>query len=223
MFEILLQKSAKGTGLLYGTVDAGYFGLVPSAELITGGALATAIGLTAGTAQNNTEGWLKFSYNKKILYIAKKSFRNNLTWNDIYKTGAVYGNDGIGRNPAGVTAKIQDARVVIGGSTYRVRLMRASTVDVTPTTPNQSGEVDNLIRRLFKGTPNGSWPTFTNIELGGLGTGVGSFSWVQETYATDTANRLQFFDMTPSGSFSQAQSASLDSYYSWRPVLELIP
>ena len=40
--------------------DTGYFGEVSSTVLFTGATLACAIGLTAGTSQHSTEGWLKF-------------------------------------------------------------------------------------------------------------------------------------------------------------------
>lgn len=73
--------------------DTGYFGVVPYTSLIAGSALATTIGLTAGTAQNDTEGYLKFYWHGKIIYMAKKTFRHSLSWDHIYARNAIYGID----------------------------------------------------------------------------------------------------------------------------------
>src|SRR5690606_4437313 len=85
---------------IYGDV---FLGEVPASEFITGGALASAIGLTAGTAHNTNEPWLKFVLDGKTLYVAKKTFRRSITWNQIHARGAVFGT----------------RTVVIQGNTYK--------------------------------------------------------------------------------------------------------
>jgi hypothetical protein len=122
------------------TTDTGYMGLVASADLADGTTVATDIGLSAGIAFNNDAGWLKFyvgasaDCNKdgvaKVLFIAKETIRNNLSWDDIYLAGAVYGtgDNGTASASTGTTAT-QDAQVTYGGTTYKVRLLTGSATD----------------------------------------------------------------------------------------------
>jgi hypothetical protein len=128
------------TGNYDSTTDTGYMGLVTSADLTDGPTLASDIGLSAGTAFNNDAGWLKFyvgpaaDCNKdgvaKVLFIAKESIRNNLSWDDIYLAGAVYGtgDNGTASASTGTTAT-QDAQVIYGTTTYKVRLLTGSATD----------------------------------------------------------------------------------------------
>ena len=122
------------------TTDTGYMGLVTSTDLCDGTTLAADIGLSAGTAFNTTTGWLKFyvgataDCNKdgvsKVLFIAKETLRYDLSWDDIYLAGAVYGTDdnGVASASTGTTAT-QDAQVTYSGSTFKVRLLTGSATD----------------------------------------------------------------------------------------------
>lgn len=74
-----------------GDMSGGYFGEVAAVDFISGEALCTAIGLTAGTLQNSDAGWLKYASDNQILYVAKQTFRHTATWNDINAVGAVWG------------------------------------------------------------------------------------------------------------------------------------
>ena len=114
---ILWQKIDDLTGspgpkaLRGGNLQAGFFGEVPVSEFITGDELARRIGLTAGVSQFSNEPWLKFSYLGKVEFVAKKSFRHSISWDDINAVGAVFGNKTIN----------------INGKTYKVRLMKGKT------------------------------------------------------------------------------------------------
>lgn len=77
--------------LIGGDELGGYFGEVAAVDFISGEDLCTAIGLTAGTLQNSEAGWLKYASDNQILYIAKKTFRHTISWNDINAKGAVWG------------------------------------------------------------------------------------------------------------------------------------
>lgn len=61
-----------GDTLIAGTSTLGYYGF--NRDIISGTSLASSIGLTAGTAINSNEGWLKYSYQGKVCYIAKNRF-----------------------------------------------------------------------------------------------------------------------------------------------------
>jgi len=118
--------------------DTGYYGVVSSADLCDGSTLASNIGLSAGTLQYNDAGWLKFyvgpsaDCNKdgveKVLFIAKQTIRNRVSWNEIYNAGAVYGTGDYGPANSGSNVT-QDAQVTIGGKTYKVRLLTGSATD----------------------------------------------------------------------------------------------
>lgn len=93
--------------------DTGYFGVTPVANLISGSALANIIGLTVGTAQNDGEGYLKFYWHGKIIYMAKKTYRHSLSWNHIKARNAVFGVD------LGGSGK---ANIIAGGSSFSVAI-----------------------------------------------------------------------------------------------------
>jgi hypothetical protein len=108
--------------------------------LTDGPTVSSGIGLSAGTAFNDTAGWLKFyvgpnaDCNKdgvaKVLFIAKETLRNNLSWDDIYLAGAVYGTGDNGTaNASTGTSATQDAQVTYGGYTFKVRLLTGSATD----------------------------------------------------------------------------------------------
>lgn len=80
------------TTLSGGDTNVGYFGVTTSAELISGDALATLLGLTAGTSQNSDAGWLKYLDKGDLKYVAKKTFRHSMSWNDINAVNAVFGD-----------------------------------------------------------------------------------------------------------------------------------
>ncbi len=94
--------------------DTGYFGEVPTTSILSGSALASSIGLTAGTAQHDTAGYLKFYWHGKILYVAKRPFRHTVSWDNIKAANAVFGVDLGGSGKATVAAN---------GYTYIVQLL----------------------------------------------------------------------------------------------------
>lgn len=168
------------------STDTGYFGEVSSATLMTGDALASDVGLTAGTSQHSSEGWLKFyvgtnadcNYYKRlgllpkpyVIYIAKKPYRHTVSWDDIYARGAVYGSGDTGVTPTG-TPTLQDASVTKSGKTLSVRLMTG--VDTDPMdffnkgcAANVSGksEWNQLFYRIHADTP--TCPAADNYDGG---------------------------------------------------------
>lgn len=97
----IVDKSGSpgGNKLVAGNKQAGLFGFVKASDFITGSALATAIGMTAGNLQNDTTPWIKYMWNGKICFTPLKAIRNTVTWDDIYKCGCVYGTDNEGLLP----------------------------------------------------------------------------------------------------------------------------
>ena len=87
----------------YGFVQPKEFGLITAnpegKKELTATNLATAIGLTGGTAINDTVAWMKFSRKGKVLFVPVMPLRHSVTWNQIYNAGAVYGDDSVGQTP----------------------------------------------------------------------------------------------------------------------------
>lgn len=222
--------------LVAGTMEEGFFGEVPASDLITGDDLASECGISQGTSQHSTAGWLKFAYKGEILFVAKKPIRHSISWNAINTANCVYGDSG-------------DKTVVIDGKTYKVTLMRALEPSNDPKTraSANSGEVNHhsewnrLMCQIHEEAVNGSWGYPNNIEsdigilehsLGSgsqgmysdadliVASGDGRYSWCQEM-STASSSRL---GRGGSGvSHSNYGTSSYEySHYGWRPVLRLV-
>lgn len=223
--------------LLSGTMEEGFFGEVPASELITGDALASECGISQGTSQHSTAGWLKFAYKGEIQFVAKKPIRHSISWDAINTANCVYGDSG-------------DKTVVIGGKTYKVTLMRALEPTNDPKTAasgssgavNHHSEWNRLMCQIHEEAVNGSWGYPDNIEsdigilehsLGSgsqgmysdadliLASGDGRRSWCQEM-STSTSSRLYRGNGGVSFSYGYT-SSNAGSAYGWRPVLKLVP
>lgn len=216
--------------LIAGDENAGFYGEVPASELITGDDLASKIGLTSGSPQHSNEPWLKFAYDGKIQFVAKKTYRYGLSWNKIDSENAIYG----------------DKKIEIDDQEYRLRLMRASSKD--PSSNNGSdlhgGEWNKLMLPIHENSIDGDWEYPDNVEsnvpswkhdLGngrdGLYTdedlhthydyGDGTYSWCQETRDSNSSYRLYRGNNGVSNSNSFF-SSDAGSGRGWRPVLELV-
>ena len=154
-----ISEGSPGPGeesLIYDSAtDTGYYGLATHEEVCDGIDLASDIGLNAGSNFNDETGWLKFyvgpaaDCNKdgvsKILFIAKETLRYNLSWDDIYEAGAVYGTGDSGEaNNSSDEDTTQDAEVDYGGYDYKVRLMTGADDDPATHAYNTTDCADNV-------------------------------------------------------------------------------
>ena len=222
--------------LISGTMQEGFFGEVSASELITGDALASACGISQGTSQHSTAGWLKFAYKGKILFVAKKPIRHSISWDAINAAKCVYGDEG-------------DKTVTIGGLTYKVRLMRATNPSNDPKTVasgyqgvvNHYSEWNRLMCQIHEEAIDKSWDYPDNIEndigilehsLGSgsqgmysnadlvLASGNGRRTWCQEI---SIASDLRLYRGSSGVSHSISGSKNDTSLnYGWRPVLRLV-
>lgn len=225
--EIIWQKKSLGPGptkLIGGNEEAGFYGEVPTSELITGDELARMLGLTAGKSQNSNGGWLKFSYLGKTEFIAKKTFRHSISWNNINAVNAVFGN----------------RTIKVGEHTYKIRLIKGKTEGRQDDISSRSGAINHnsewnkLMLPIHKNAPsnwaykdNVSYPTenwsvgYTDNDLfTHYNAGYGSFSLCQE-YGEKAIYRLVRGGRGVSSSGSDSPSFD-GGNFGWRPVLELV-
>lgn len=219
--------------LLAGNPGAGIFGEVAATDLITGADLATAIGLTSGTAANSDIDWLKFSWQGKIIFMPKKHFRAGLQWNHIYNAGAIFGDGATGGT----------RQITINGLKYRVRVPRGLSPSIDPRGESSSftgsschgSEWNQLILPItnkfneYSGW-TGSYPSYVEQGLSSWGINYGSgdiaaFSpgvWCQEILSeTRRVYRGGLSYPEYSRAINPGSTYSSESL-AWVPVLELI-
>ncbi len=202
-----------------GNATYGFFGEVHPDALLNGVMLAKTLGLTVGTIQNTDAPWLKFALDGKTLFVAKKSLRYAISWNNINAVNAVYG----------------DKIISIKGFNYKVRLMMTGMADPMNSSSGSvlhGSEWNKLMLPIHIEAKDKSWAYPNNVEaeipywgidytdedLQCGGSLKGRASWCQEAY---TSNRLSRGGGGVSYSYHHTPSYSYD-YIGWRPVLELV-
>ena len=216
----LYKAEATGVGpsvasLQYDPItDTGYYGEVASAQFYTGTQISTATGVTSGTLHNDTEGWLKFYWHGQVLFIAKKTYRYSISWDNINSANAVYGVN------LGSTGK---KTITHSGSStkYDVKLMKGAIKDPSPASGG-GRQWNELLYRVCTGTEAGqagaNWASFTpNTDLGINGSN-GSYTWCQEVYQPNTAYRVSRGYASLSY-FSSGTSSDTNAVLGWRPCL----
>lgn len=217
----LYKAEATGVGpsvasLQYDPItDTGYYGEVPSAQFYTGTQISTATGVTSGTLQNDTEGWLKFYWHGQVLFIAKKTYRYNLSWDNINSANAVYGVN------LGSTGKKTITHA--SGTKYDVKLMKCAIKDPSPASGG-GRQWNELLYRVCTGTETGqigdNWASFDPNTGLGINSSSGSYTWCQEAYQPNTAFRVARGGGGGSLSyFSDLASSSTGAAVGWRPCL----
>ncbi len=208
--------------LIAGDVGSGYFGEIPATDLIDGAALATAVGLTQGTAHNTMINWLKFMHKGKTLFMPKSTLRYSLSWDHLYNAGIVYGTDGPGPYHGSQGPVNQNKILVIKGNAYIVRLIKGG--DAIPATQN-GGEVNDLLFKLWESDPSGTfWTRQTPTQLG-FG-GNGQYNICQEPVLSPEGHVLRRIASTNASlkdAFLTVPKTGVNTSHGWRPVLELIP
>lgn len=230
-----LTGSPGPSNLIGGTMQAGFFGEVPASELFTASQIASACGITQGTAQHENEPWLKFAYEGKILFRPRKAIRHSISWDAINTAKCVYdGSDG--------------KTVTKDGKQYRVRLMRGALTDPSKNEDADRGakgsEWNKLMLPIHEQAIDKSWAYSAYVEdnvpiwAHNLGTGAngmysdadlmthynhgnGSYVWQQETTSSNASHRVNRGDGGVSGSYSNTSSYAA-SNVGWAPVLELL-
>jgi hypothetical protein len=229
-----LPPSQEPTALKAGDAQLGYYGTLTNTDMFRGGPDAAGlIGLGAGTPINQTTDWLKFAYQGKTLYVPKMPLRRDVSWNDIYAAGAVYGVSGVGNFPATPNVA-QNRTVTIDGRTFLVRLFKGADADPCPTSQysvdnvvgTRNSEWTQLMQRVWASDPTSTfWERFTNTDMGTTigATNCGALCQEQHPFATNTRvlrNYNGLLGMTADYVYSVGASALTEC---WWPVFELVP
>lgn len=226
-FTPLLSASALATltgpgpnVLIGGDSKAGFYGGVPTSDLITGDALATYLGLTGGTSQNSGVNWLKFNLDGKVLFIPKLTLRHSISWDMLNTVNAVFG----------------ERTITIKDEVFKIRLLQGINPDESALSNagydlpfTHQSEWNRLIYPIVAENatypktsqvgPN--WVTYTEAELGIIGTGNGRYTWCQETASNNTLYRAsRGSPAAPRLSWDSSSTATTS--FGWRPVLELV-
>lgn len=202
-----LQKRAatptetdNGTGpgpqsLSGGDMEAGFFGELPSSELIDGNTLVVMMGLTPGVSDPSIAwidpyaDWLKFAYQGKVIFYPKKTFRTSWSGNNIFPDQL--------RNLKLVDGSRQ---VSIGNNSYSLRLLKCS---------GQANELQDLI------APIADWsnysPKWAHYSMDDIEARYGAHNPCQE-------NAGATYWQGVNGGLSVASYP----FTRWRPVLELV-
>ncbi|ANZ48449.1 virion structural protein [Erwinia phage vB_EamM_Caitlin] len=204
--------------LLQGNTIAGYFGTTTSAELFTHQQLITEV-FKKGTLPSiyvGTEGWHKFFYQGRVIYVPITQIADKVSWNTLYNEGVVYGTDDNGKYPA--TAPVNQGRVISFAGPdgerfyFTVRLPSGGKdpyVPGTPTAAELAGSEAELINFLY----NGQWGKLT----GGFWT---NYTLFRDTLSTNNAyNRVATLSGSAWSNFAKATGGG--TFY-WIPILELV-
>jgi len=221
-FSLALVSNLPGpTTFIGGNATLGFYGEVATSAFITGDALASAIGLSAGTSQFSAEPWLKYSYNGQVRYVAKKPYRHSVSWEHINSCGAVFGSK----------------TVTIAGKTYHVELMSGGNANPTANTngydctAGAGSEWNKLFYRIHgtthldannttasEGSPT-PWTNYSDADLHMYYTlGNGTYCWVKETHGAGSTYRVFRGDGGVSHLYSYT-ATTVGTSCGWRPLL----
>jgi hypothetical protein len=232
--QMYFPNSGPGTKVLKaGDATIGWFGIVTGAELFQGWEVSTALSLSAGTVLNETNNnWLKFVYQGKYLFIAEKVWRYNLTWNDLYLAGGVYGVKGNGTYPMPSNATSQWKVMIKPEAGYDVpwkmsiRTLQGATAD--PFAPGDlnalklatGNEYNDLLYRLINSAGLPNMGVFEQWAITALGAAPALNTLCKES---SSANTLQTLTRSTNGTTAVGAKATVISTDTgWRPVLELL-
>lgn len=237
---IYIGNSGPGPkALVGGNETLGYFGEVTDTQLFGISQVAGASGLYQGTDHPDlapgANHWLKFIWNGKIIYIAKRPFRSNVSWADLYAAGLVYGTRDAGKYPL-ATPKHQFIQMpkYEGEKLWVLKPRLIRGYDTDPVAPanvgTYTGEWSQLLGRCSVALDGGITPKFATMTYAALG-------WTQSSPDSVTmetmSNNINQCNVRGDGGGSQIMGAyrtilktdrvSGISGHFWRPVLELIP
>lgn len=196
----------EGTVLLFGDLQLGYYGRIPSSKLINGNDLAALCTLTTGTPVYNDTEWFKFAYKGKTLFFSSRILRHTLSFTELESKGLIAGRT-----------------VTIGGKQYKVRVPSGGNFGGDPTV----NDWDPLMYRICPTAPApGGLQKWDNISADHInsadpGSTIKAATFCSNVYTYNTNNRVVRGNPGLEN-YNQVNQGDRYSLYGWRPVLELI-
>jgi len=176
-------------------------GLVQPSALISPADLSTMLGLTEGVLIPGAGAWMKFVDNGKELYIAQKSFRDQVRAKTL--------------DAVGVRATADGKLVTIGGKNYKCRLL---------TDAEWNRYMYSVYNNASVTVNTNFWATYTPAELNvSIGApDAGTLSYTYGSLANTGTRGFQNISLSwPVSDWNDG--AAPVTGYGWRPVLELVP
>lgn len=230
MDSMLLMAKKKG-----GVPTPDFLGEVSGNNFITYSTLSQISGLSTSGSAMPEAGWIKLLLDDKIVYVAMRPVRYNITLGEIYSAGLMYGTDDNGLwVPTGSNPRNQKIIHPVKGKNYLVRCMTGQ--DENPsnslTTPSDGALLsefsrifyplivgDTYIDRVYKGKKTGN---YSNSSFGFTGTSNGAWS-LTSTHIVNPTSGASFGYCRGSGSSvlngGTTSPASRYTFVGWRPIL----
>lgn len=236
------------TDIIRGDSYLGLYGYMTHEEVLTQVELRALVPNVSGSNVTNADlPWIKAAVKGKILLIPRFPINYNTKWEDIYASGAVYGTDDTGYLPddSGITPVIQDRRITIEGSVYKVRLAEGlatpvrDILGIEKTTTHDLIDHEHselaLILNAFaeRTSPIHPYYKLDSLTQSELMNSAGYATICQEIDQTSTTGAVCPLIMSNGFSSTYSPSAATvgtdgtsttiysTAYNSWRPILEL--
>lgn len=218
MIELMLNVAPKKPGAVF-------LGEVAEADFITTSALATLVGMQAtGTVTNASVNWLKYNYNGKVVYLAKKVHRHAMTWEALNTLKLVFG----------------DKQFTIGGKQYVLKLLKGyATPPITNYDVSTGGSFNDLIYPIYNGVAKNhpyvlayspKQAAYVDADLGLItnylesSTVPGCLTWVQDARSDNAGHMVRGYNDADKANQLTAgwfvANGATQNYAGWRPLIE---
>lgn len=207
--------SAGECNLIAGDMDMGYFGLVPSSSLWNATEILNQFGFSTTNILFNADGWFKFAYNGKILFIRKRpisSFSNfHVNMHTLNEKNLIYGSS--------------DSIMEKEGVKYILRLPTGLSRSPNIVAPFYPDDAIGSEMNLFNNLMNGNWDVLSPSSLRYEGSNNSGAITVTQNYGTTNSSYISRW--ATSGDIDANKVAQIgyteSNYkYGWRPLLEVI-
>lgn len=230
----VFPESGPGTKtMLFGSLEAGYFGTVPESVLFNKIAFYNAINdgetpdIAGATISPESTGfYFKFAYKNRFIFVPATPLMDTVSWMSIYNKNALYSP--VQQNhllPSGATKVDQSQRILTvkeGSKLWQLkpRLAGAATDDpsatVSYTAANKGGEWYDLFRHTTKVGPSstGAWDDKPHLGQ------QEHYEWLINTL--DAAGYASAFAYIPKSQVGTSIDKTNNTSRRWRPVFEIV-
>jgi len=208
----------------------GYFGRVPVAQMISGTALRTALGVDGiGSVISDTQiqYYYKFVREGKILFYPAGAIMTNVRWDQLYGLGLVYGTDDNGAYPSGaaLTPFNQKKIITFAGFNFLARCFKGSTLPTTTlvttaTADKEGSEWDQTMGRVNTNAAL-SWNSGSLLDDNTSVPVTTQGTFTQHLFVATTTPKTALHRGASSVIDSINQASAASATYGYSPLLEL--